>query len=142
MGLFSELRTVLAVAPSHRGSTYNRKILPRSVAFIEAIGHRLSYDAARAAGVDAPLLGLFEIASVLQDEAWYVECLGTTRAELQEREACAIDAVFPHLEEYLARMDIEPYIVAPITSDEKWKLFVDRLPTFGEMPHRGVRSML
>jgi len=56
-----------------------------------------------------------------------------TRADLQEREACAIDAVFPRLEKYLARMDVEPYVVAPISSDEKWKLFVDRLPTFGEM---------
>jgi hypothetical protein len=91
----------------------------------------LSYDAARAAAIDAPLLDLFEIASVLQDEAWYVECLGMTRSELREREACALEAVFPHLEEYLARMDVAPYVFAPISSDEKWRLFVDSLQTFG-----------
>ncbi|KAH9990765.1 acyl-CoA dehydrogenase NM domain-like protein [Russula vinacea] len=127
-GLFLELRAALAVASAI------------------AIGHRLSYDAARAAAVDAPLLDLFEIASVLQDEAWYVECLGMTRAELREREARAIEAVFPHLEEYLARMDVAPYIVAPISSDEKWELFVDKLQTFGETSdanaRRCVRSML
>ena len=166
-GLFSELHAALAVAPSHRSSTYDREILPRSLSFIQAIGHRFSYDAARAAAVDAPLLDLFEIASVLQDEAWYVECMGMTRAELRERETRALEAVFPHLEDYLARMEIAPYVVAPITSDEKWKLFVDTLQTFGEtnsewgtgimgrllygddssiqeqiVSHRSVRSML
>lgn len=91
----------------------------------------MSYDAARAAAIDTPLLDLFEIASVLQDEAWYVECLGLTRSKLREREARALEDVFPHLEEYLARMDVAPYIFAPITSDESWKLFVDTLQTFG-----------
>ena len=146
---------------------YDREILPRSLSFIQAIGHRFSYDAARAAAIDAPLLDLFEIASVLQDEAWYVECMGMTRSTLRERETRALEAVFPHLEEYLARMDVAPYIVAPITSDEKWKLFVDSLQAFGEtssewgtgimgtllygddssiqeqiVSHRSVRSML
>ena len=54
-----------------------------------------------------------------------------TRSQLREREACAIDAAFPHLEEYLTRMDIAPYVFAPISSEEKWKLFLDRLQTFG-----------
>ncbi|KAH9970095.1 acyl-CoA dehydrogenase NM domain-like protein [Lactifluus volemus] len=115
-GLFSELRASLALATSHRSETYNREILPRSLPLIQAIGHRISYDAARAA----------------QDEAWYVERLGMTRTELREREARAIDAVFPHLEEYLTRMNVAAYIVAPIVSDEKWKQFVSGLQTFGE----------
>jgi len=139
------------------------------LSLIQAIGHRIAYDAARASQVDGPLLDLFEIVSVLQDEAWYVECLGMTRAELREREARALEAVFPHLDEYLARMDVAPYVVAPIVSDEKWKQFIGTLQTFGEMssgcgteivgvipygdnsmaqpgmqmvPHRNVRSML
>ena len=166
-GLFSELRAALAIAPSHRSSAYDREVLPRSLPFIQAIGHRLSYDAARAAAIDTPLLDLFEIVSVLQDEAWYVERLGMTRSELRKREACALEAVFPHLEEYLARMDVAPYVLAPISSDEKWKLYVDTLQTFGAtsselgagivgehfydddssmqvqmVPHRNVRSML
>jgi acyl-CoA oxidase len=165
-GLFSELRTALATAPSHRSSAYDQEILPRSLSFIQAIGHRFSYDAARAAAIDAPLLDLFEIASVMQDEAWYVECLGMTRSELRERETCALEVVFPHLEEYLARMDVAHYVFAPISSDKKWKLFVDSLQTFGAtselgagivgallydddssmevqmVPHRSVRSML
>jgi hypothetical protein len=100
---------------------------------VQAIGHRLSYDAARAAAVDAPLLDLFEIVSILQDEAWYVECLGMSRDKLREREVCALEAVFPHLEKYLARMDVAPYVVAPISSDGRWKQFVDALQTFGKM---------
>jgi acyl-CoA oxidase len=99
---------------------------------VQAIGHRISYDAARAAQVDSPLLNLFEAASVLQDEAWYVERLGMTRVELRERESGALEAVFPHLEEYLTRRDVAPYIVAPIVSDEKWKQFLSTFQGFDE----------
>jgi len=168
-GLFSELRAVLAVDPSHRSSVYDREVLPRSLAVIQAIGHRIAYDAAREAQVDSPLLDLFEIASMLQDEAWYVERLGVTRAQLREREAQAIEAVFPHLEDYLTQMDVAPYVVAPIVSEERWEQFLGTLQVFGatrsgwsadasiasgflnddvpSMPlqmvsHRGIRSML
>ena len=165
-GLFSELRAALAVAPSHRSAVYDKQVLPRSLPLIQAIGHRIAYDAAREAQVDGPLLDLFEVASMLQDEAWYVEQLGMTRAQLREREARAIEAVFPHLEEYLSRMDVAPYIVAPIVSEEKWERFLDNLQVFGEtrsgwsagagiasrfldnsiplqmVSHRSVRSML
>jgi len=132
-GLFSELRGALAAAPSHRSAAYDREILPRSLPLIEAIGHRISYDAARAAQVDGPLLDLFEMASVRRDEAWYVERLGLSRAEMREREANALERVFPRLEEYLRRMDVAPYVVAPIVSEEKWERFVGTLRTFGEM---------
>ena len=131
-GLFSELRAILASAPSHRSSTYDREVLPRSLPLVLAIGHRIAYDAARAAQVDAPLLDLFEVSAVLQDEAWYVESLGISRAELRRREAHALEAVFPRLEEYLARMDVAPYIIAPIVSDEKWEQFFGALPTLSE----------
>ncbi|KAI9436921.1 acyl-CoA dehydrogenase NM domain-like protein [Lactarius indigo] len=131
-GLFSELRAVLAAAPGHRSTTYDREVLPRSLPLVLAIGHRIAYDAARAAQVDAPLLDLFEVAAVMQDEAWYVESLGISRAELRRREAHALEAVFARLEEYLVRMDVAPYIVAPIVSDEKWEHFFGTLPTFSE----------
>ena len=97
-----------------------------------AIGHRIAYDAAAAAQVDAPLLDLFEVSAVLQDEAWYVECLSISRAELRRREAHALEAVFARLEEYLGEMDVAPYIVAPIVSDEKWEQFFRTLPTLSE----------
>lgn len=131
-GLFSELRAVLVVAPSHRSAAYDREVLPRSLPLIQAIGHRIAYEAAREAQVDGPLLDLFEIASMLQDEAWYIERLGVTRAQLREREARAIEAVFLHLEEYLAQMDVAPYVVAPIVSEERWEQFLGTLPVFGE----------
>lgn len=146
---------------------YDREVLPRSLLLIQAIGHRIAYDAARSTQVDSPLLDLFELASVLQDEAWYIECLGMTRAKLRERETLALEAVFSRLEEYLARMDVAPYVIAPIVSDEKWDKFIGTLQTFGETssrlgagimetflhredtptqlqlaPHRSVRSML
>ncbi len=131
-GLFSELRAALTVAPSHRSAAYDREVLPRSLPLIQAIGHRIAYDAAREADIDGALLSLFEVASMLQDEAWYVERLGVTRAQLREREARAIEAVFPRLEEYLARMDVAPYVVAPIVSEERWERFLGSLQVFGE----------
>ena len=165
-GLFSELRAALAVAPSHRSAAYDRHVLPRSLSLIQSIGHRIAYEAAREAQLDGPLLDLYEVASMLQDEAWYIERLGVTRAQLREREASAIEAVFPHLEEYLAQMDVAPYVVAPIVSEERWEQFLGSLQVFGEtrsgwsagagitsgllndsislqmVPHRNVRSML
>jgi acyl-CoA oxidase len=131
-GLFSELRAALAAAPGHRSATYDIEVLPRSLPLVLAIGHRIAYDAARAAHVDAPLLDLFEVSAVLQDEAWYVECLGISRADLRRREAHALEAVFARLEEYLVRMDVAQFIVAPIVSDEKWKQFFGTLPTLSE----------
>ncbi|KAI0292231.1 acyl-CoA dehydrogenase NM domain-like protein [Multifurca ochricompacta] len=139
-GLFSELRGTLAAAVSHRSTTYERDVLPRSLLLVQAIGHRIAYDAARAEQVDGPLLDLFEAASVLQDEAWYVECLGMTRRGLRDREARALEAVFPHMEEYLARMDVNPYITAPIVSDEKWDQFLGTLQTFGEDSNESARG--
>ncbi len=132
-GLFSELRAALSAVPSHRSAAYDREVLPRSLPLIQAIGHRMAYDAAREAHVDGPLLDLFEVAAMLQDEAWYVERLGVTRAQLRERETRAIEAVFPHLEEYLACMDVAPYIIAPIVSEEKWERFLGSLQVFGDM---------
>jgi len=129
---------VLAAAPGHRSTTYDREVLPRSLPLVLAIGHRIAYDAARAAQVDAPLLDLFEVAAVLQDEAWYVECMGISRVELRRREAHALEAVFARLEEYLVKMDVAPYIVAPIVSDEKWEQFFGTLPTLSEC--RGVHE--
>ena len=131
-GLFSELRAALAAAPGHRSATYDREILPRSSPLVLAIGNRMAYEAAREAQLDGPLLDLFEVSAVLQDEAWYVECLGISRAELRRRGSNALEAVFARLEEYLVKMDVAPYIVAPIVSDEKWEEFFGTLPTLSE----------
>ena len=59
-----------------------------------------------------------------------------TRTELRDREASALGAVFPRLEEHLAQMDVAPCVVAPVVSDEKCKQFVGTLYMFGEMRSR------
>lgn len=53
-----------------------------------------------------------------------------TRTELRDREASALGAVFPRLEEHLAQMDVAPCVVAPVVSDEKCKQFVGTLYMF------------
>jgi hypothetical protein len=36
------------------------------------------------------------------------------------------------LEEWLEELDVEPYVLAPIVSDEKWAAYEQTLETFGE----------
>ena len=46
----------------------------------------------------------------------------------------AAKKLLPHIDMLLEMLEVEPYIVAPIVSDEKWNCYVNRLDTYGEMP--------
>ncbi|KAI0259533.1 acyl-CoA dehydrogenase NM domain-like protein [Gloeopeniophorella convolvens] len=129
-GVLSQLRAQLAEIGNHRSAQYNSVLLPESVPLVQAIGQRYAYDAARAAGVDACLVDMYAASCARSDESWYVEHLGMTRAELRAMQARAVDALLPRLDEFLARMDIEDYVTAPIISVEKWDTFVKTLPIF------------
>ncbi|VDB88524.1 unnamed protein product [Peniophora sp. CBMAI 1063] len=130
LGLEGELKSALRIMPNHRGSDFDREILPRSVEFITAIGHRMAFDAAVAAGVDPCLLDLFVAACVKKDPAFYVENMGLSRIRQRKMEATAVDNVYSRLEEFLAPMEIEPYVTAPIVSQEKWDEYVGSMKTY------------
>jgi len=134
-GLFDEMRELLASLSSHRSSEYDRRILPHSLDLVKAIGHRMAYDAAVATDVDLPLINLYVASCIKSDAAWYVEKLGISRLKQREMENQAVDAVYARLEQYLAKMDVEPYITAAIVSDESWTAYVNSLPSHGRIPN-------
>jgi hypothetical protein len=128
-GLFEELKMLLCSTNGHRSEEFDRLILPECLPFIQAIGHRMAYDAAVKSNVDQCLIDLYVASCIKLDPAWYVENLSLSRQTQREREASAIDAVFPRLEEYLAKLPVKPYITAPIVSDETWSEHVASLKT-------------
>jgi hypothetical protein len=133
-GLFTECRTAAAQittsSDSHRSVEFNNAILPRCQSLIEAIGHRMAYEAAVAAGIEPDLLALFEAGCILQDSSWYVQHANLTREEVFERESRALSAVLPRLETLLEGTGAEEYVDAPILSQTAWEAFEDSLETF------------
>ncbi|KAH7913696.1 acyl-CoA dehydrogenase NM domain-like protein [Hygrophoropsis aurantiaca] len=134
-GLFKENRTMLASAPSHRSPEFSKFILPRCQPMVEAIGHRMAYDAAAASGMMPSLLHLYECSIVKLDPAWYVENAALSRRDQDDAESRALDDVLPHLTSFVEQMDIEPYVRAPIRSDTAWDAFVNQLEVFEGAGH-------
>ncbi|KAJ7149194.1 acyl-CoA dehydrogenase NM domain-like protein [Mycena crocata] len=130
-GLFCELREWLSEMEHHRTPEFDQLILPELVNLVQAIGHRIAYDAAVEAKVEPCLLDMYVASCIKVDLHWYVEHLGLTRRRYRDMERAAIDAVYPRLDEFLARMDVEEYITAPFTSDKKWDEYLSTLQTFG-----------
>ncbi|EIM84216.1 acyl-CoA dehydrogenase NM domain-like protein [Stereum hirsutum FP-91666 SS1] len=128
--MFSELRGLLSEIPHHRSAAFDRMILPECLGLVQAIGHRMAYEAAVAANVDHDLIEVYVTSCVKLDSAWYVEMAGLSRAQQREMEASAIDSVFPNLEKYIDILDVDPYISAPFASDTQWKCYIDTLTTF------------
>jgi len=110
-GIFQELKEMLESIGHHRASDFDRLVLPNCLSFVQAIGHRMAYDAAVSVGVDPCLIDLYEASCVKLDLSWYVERLGLSRMRQCEMEVAAIDRVFPRTEDFLSLMAVEPYIM-------------------------------
>ena len=130
-GLFDEARQIVAnLKEGHRSEGFNRLVLPLCQPLIEAIGHRMAYEAAVKARVNADLIALYVAGVVKYDASWYVEHLGLGRRSILEMEDRAITAALPHLESLLEETGARQYCVAPIVSDDTWDNFVRNLPHF------------
>lgn len=130
--MFKELQGFLATMRHHRSDDFDRVILPECQPLVQAIGHRMAYEAAVTANVDPCLIDVYVASCVKLDSAWYVENLGLSRLEQREMEGKAIDAMFPRLEEFLELTEVEPYISAPIVSEEKWNGYISGLAACGD----------
>ncbi|KAI0310935.1 putative acyl-CoA oxidase, partial [Amylostereum chailletii] len=137
----AELKEIMFSASNRRGSEVNRRILPRCQAFVEAIGHRMAYDAARAAGVMPALVDLYVASVVKFDACWYAEEGGLGRKAQLEMEERALDGVLPHIERLVDELNVKPYVTAPIVTDGAWDLFVEGLKTF-EGPSVGTAPVI
>ncbi|KAJ0413496.1 hypothetical protein BJY00DRAFT_296816 [Aspergillus carlsbadensis] len=116
---------------THRSEEFNRHILPVSLPLVQAVGHRMAYEASLEAGIDPRLLALYESGAMLEDSAWYAEQGNISRAAQRELEAQAADALLPEMESLISALGVEKYSSAPMSSGERWNEFVAGLESFG-----------
>ncbi|KAH9940467.1 acyl-CoA dehydrogenase NM domain-like protein [Epithele typhae] len=134
--LFDSLRAKFVSALDGGPASAASAILPYCQPTVEAIGHRMAYDAAREHAVPAPLVDLFVARCLERDAAWYSESGGVSREEQRSRASRAHDAAEPMLGALVVEMDVGEYVGAPIVSDERWAAFVD-----GLVVHEGNAQM-
>lgn len=138
LGLFEENRAALTAASHHRSDEVNRLVLPQCQSIIEAIGHRMAYDAAVAAGVQQNIIDLYVASCVKLDLAWYSENADFGRRALADFETKALDALLPDLGTLIRQMGVEPWINSKIVSDERWNSFVNTCQVFEGKSNFGV----
>lgn len=120
---------------SHRKRQVEAAVLPLCIPLIQAIGHRMAYDSAIEASVNPTLVDIYLSSVVLSDPAWYSEAgdpsMRLSRSEQLEMQVAACTKGVARLEEWLDKLEVEPYILAPIVSQEKWDAHERSLETFG-----------
>lgn len=135
--LFAEARRTLQLQAmgAHRSQQFNRNILPLALPLVEAVGHRMAYEAAMDANIDPRLLALYESGVFKEDSAWYVEQGGLSREIQREMEAQAADDLLPDLKDLLLASGVQPYSNAPMASKAAWDDFISGLEIFsGDAP--------
>lgn len=133
LGLFTELRSALK-AHHHRSEEFNRQVLPQCRLFVQSIGERMAYDAAVASGLDSCLVDMYVVSCIKHDPAWYSEELNLSRARVQAMEDAAIESMYPRLEEFIVRTEVEPYISAPLLSSRRWEAYERQMTVYGDSP--------
>jgi len=136
--LLSEASQSLSELQSHRDLEYDRTILPLCQPIVEAIGHRMAYDAAVSAGVPRCLIDMYVISIMKLDPSWYSEIGGVGRKERYKMEDKAVTEVGKRLEEFIHDLGAEPSVTAPIISDRMWDDFVANLPAYDD----GARGLV
>ncbi|KAF4456616.1 Acyl-CoA dehydrogenase/oxidase [Fusarium austroafricanum] len=123
-------RNVMVNPDSNRSNAFNEFILPRCTMLVTAIGHRMAYEAALAAGISTPVLKLFETYCILQDPGWYIEHKKLSTSSMHKHYADAVSALLPQLDEMLVQTQAAPWVTAPILKDDDWESFLQDLPAF------------
>ncbi|KAJ6624206.1 acyl-CoA dehydrogenase NM domain-like protein [Mycena sp. CBHHK59/15] len=143
IGVFESCQARLAQISGHRSADFGRFILPQAVRLVEAVGHRIAYDAAVSSGVPQCLIDLYVAGCVRLDPAWYTEHVGLTQDAQLDAESAAVEAVLPHMAGFIEEMGVQAYATAPITSEDSWARFVQSLKTFrGESAPHQVNSRM
>ena len=137
--LISHLRAVLS-ASGHRNPETEAILLPQCQGLIEAIGHRMAYDAAVEEGLDQHLIDTYVSHVISVDPAWYSEEAGIPRALQKKTQLESATASFKHLESLLERLDVDSYVTAPMVSDERWYAYERSLATY-HCPGRSIRNI-
>lgn len=137
-GVFEWCRKELSgISHGHRSEEYNIRILPHCHTLVKAIGNRLAYEAALDAGVEGYILDLYEAGVLLQSPDLGVDEIGIILSGRIHMERLAMNAISHRLEQLLDSIGAEPYITAPILTEESWEAFLDKLPQYGDKPYIG-----
>jgi acyl-CoA oxidase len=133
-GLFEEAKCAvsrLGGYEAHRNESFNSHILPKCRSLIEAIGHRMAYEAAKDSGCNLAVLALYEKMCMSADLSWYTENLITTRSDFFRSADEAYENALPHLlctlEEQ--KKEFKSLIYAPIT-DQSFDMFIRGLKAY------------
>ncbi|KAG1841422.1 acyl-CoA dehydrogenase NM domain-like protein [Suillus subalutaceus] len=129
ISLFDEATETVS-SSSDFTQAFTQYVQPRCQLMVESMGHRMAYDTAVDQGVSQCLIDLYLINAIKTDAAWYVERGIFTRQAIMRMEDTALLAALPRLDELLAAMQVEPYVLSPIISDERWEKFSKTLPVY------------
>lgn len=127
---FSKCKVKAAEVGSHRGEKFNSLILPLCQPLIQAIGHRMAYEAALDAGLDQHQLDLFEVHSMKANAACYSDFASIGWWEQHEMEEKAATEALRFFDRDVKRLEAAPFAVAPMLSDERWRIFTNELHCF------------
>jgi hypothetical protein len=108
---------------------------------MEAIGVRMAYEAAHGS-LEEDILDLFVASAIRKDPAWYALNEGLDTVGQVRMEAEAAKKLLPRVDMLLEMLEVEPYVVAPIVSDEKWNRYVDKLETYDDRRAIPTRSVI
>ncbi|KLO09037.1 acyl-CoA dehydrogenase NM domain-like protein [Schizopora paradoxa] len=143
--LYERCESILSEAGSDRSDILNRRILPLCRPLIEAISHRMAYEAALdSEEVHKPLLDLYEITIIRKyGTAWFASRseLGLSPERQEEMEEVAVSAAAPFIERYMAESGAEPFAKAPMLSKERFREFAESLETFQGASDIGTASL-
>lgn len=133
-GLLTEAQDTLSTLGNlHRSRDFNRLLIPSCRNIVEAIGHRLAYDAAVEENVDPCLLRLYECDIIGKDIGWYIQNgIISSQSELRVRECLIADFLEGRIGALLDGLSVQDYARAPIVSDSAWALFMAELPLMAQ----------
>ncbi|KAF7336094.1 Acyl-CoA dehydrogenase NM domain-like protein [Mycena venus] len=94
-GLLTKYKSVTTNDGGHRSAKFGSHVMPHCERIVRAIGYRMAYDAAVSAKVPQGLIDLFVCNVVKADLGWMS---------------------LPHVEKWVAEMEVEPYVASPIIS--------------------------
>ncbi|KAF7360502.1 hypothetical protein MVEN_00781000 [Mycena venus] len=134
IGLFDNCRERLSQMSNHRSPDFGRFILPQALRLVEALGHRIAYDAAVSLGVEKCLIDLYVVSCIKTDSAWYADYADLPQIAQLNMENVAIEAVLPCMWDLIEGMGVEDYATAPIVSQDSWDQLVASLETFQNVP--------
>ncbi|KAL9471057.1 hypothetical protein ACSS6W_008998 [Trichoderma asperelloides] len=122
--------TVSSIPDDERWREFNRLLIPRCRPIVQGIGHRMVYETAVSAGIDADLLALYELGAIKENLDWYIEKGLLTRAKFRDMENKALDSLEPRLGDLLDQLNMDEYVTAPIVEQSMFDEFVQSLPKF------------